>query len=142
MTVWYALSGADSLERNPMAKTFSYELSTTGSPEEAEARLQSAITERLRHPTGGSSASNLQHQLRLKERTATSLSYKPKLAAPLPVSFSIWVSRVLRGESVEVQFASDGADGQTRITVSGQVGSGTQAIADREFWTGILSSDG
>ncbi|HUA48770.1 MAG TPA: hypothetical protein VMA77_26290 [Solirubrobacteraceae bacterium] len=125
-----------------MARTFSYELSTSGSPEEAQARLQRAISERLRRPTGGGTAGNLQHQLRLHEQTATSLSYKPKLAAPLPVSFSIWVSRMLRGENVEVQFAPDGADGQTRIIVSGKVGGGTQAIADREFWTGILSSNG
>jgi len=142
MTLWYALSGAHGgVKGSPMAKTFSYEFSVSGRPEETEARLQGAISERLRRPTGGSTASNLQHQMRLDEQTATSLSYKPKLAAPLPVSFAIWVGRVLRGENVEVQFALVNGDGETRITVSGKVGSAAQAIADREFWTGILSSD-
>ena len=122
-----------------MAQTFSYDFSTSGSPEEAEARLQSAISERLRRPTGGGSVSNFQRQMRLSKQTATSLSYKPKLAAFLPVSLSIWGGRLLRGENVEVKFAQNGGDGQTRVTVSGKVGSGSQAIADREFWTEMLS---
>jgi hypothetical protein len=122
-----------------VAQTFSYEFSTSGTPEEAEARLQGAISERLRRPTGAGAAGNLHRQMRLSKHTANSLSYKPKLEVPLPVSLSIWVGRVLRGENVQVQFAPNGGDGQTRITVSGKVGSGSQAIADRDFWTGILS---
>ncbi len=122
-----------------MAQTFTYEFSTTGTPQEAEARLQGTISERLRRPSVGSSASNAQRQMRLSEHTPTSLSYKPKLLAPLPISFSIWLGRRLRGESVDVRFAANGADGQTRITVSGKVGRGTQTIADREFWAGVLS---
>jgi len=123
-----------------MAQTFSYEFSTSGTPEDAEARLQGTISERLRRPSGGSSASNAQRQMRLSKHTATSLSYKPKLLAPLPISLSIWLGRRLRGENVDVQFAPNGADGQTRITVSGKVGHGTQATADREFWTGVLGA--
>ncbi|HYB30263.1 MAG TPA: hypothetical protein VEF89_26900 [Solirubrobacteraceae bacterium] len=121
-----------------MAQTFSYEFSTSGTPEEAEARLQGAINERLRRPSGGSSASNAQRQMRLSKQTSTSLSYKPKLLAPLPISLSIWLGRRLQGENVDVQFA-DGGNGQTRVSVSGKVGHGTQAIADRDFWTGVLS---
>jgi len=123
-----------------VAHTFSYEFSTSGTPEEAEARLQGAISERLRRPTGGG-VSNHHRQMRLSKQTATSLSYKPKPAVFLPVSFSIWVRRLLGGENVEVNFAPNGGDGQTRITASGKVGSGSQAIADREFWTAILNSD-
>jgi hypothetical protein len=74
----------------------------------------------------------------LSTQTAHSLSYRPKLLAPLPVSLSIWLGRLLRGEKVELRFAGDGADGQTHITVSGKAGHGTQAMADREFWTAIL----
>jgi hypothetical protein len=121
-----------------MTQAFSYEFSTPGTPEEAEARLQAAISGRLRRPSGGSAASNAQRQMGLSKHTPTSLSYKPKLLAPLPISLSIWLGRRLRGENVDVQFA-DGDDGQTRVTVSGKVGHGTQLLADREFWTGVLS---
>ena len=121
------------------ARTFSYEFSTSGTPEEAQAKLQSVLTNRLRRPSGGGSASYPQRPMRLSTRTATTLAYKPKLLAPLPVSLSIWLGRLLRGEKVEVEFASNGEDGQTRVTVSGKVGSGAQAIADREFWTEVLS---
>jgi len=123
-----------------MTQAFSYEFSTPGTPKAAEARLQGVISERLRRPTGGSAAGNAQRQMRLSKHTATSLSYKPKLLAPLPISLSIWLGRRLRGETVDVRFAPDGADGQTRITVSGKVGHGTQAIADQEFWTGLLGA--
>jgi len=123
-----------------MTQAFSYELSTPGTPEAAEARLQGVISERLRRPSGGSAAGNAQRQMRLSKHTPTSLSYKPKLLAPLPISLSIWVGRRLRGENVEVRFTPDGADGQTRVTVSGKVGNGTQAIADREFWIGVLGA--
>jgi len=123
-----------------MARTFSYEFSTAGTPSEAQARLQRVLTDRLRRPSDGGSASNAQRQMRLSTQTATSLSYKPKLLVPLPVSLSIWLGRLLRGERVDLHFAANGSDGQTRVTVSGKVGSGTQAIADREFWTEILST--
>jgi hypothetical protein len=122
-----------------MARTFSYEFATSGTPEEAEARLQGEISRRLRRPSDGGAASNAQRQLRLSTYTPTSLSYTPKLLAPLPISLSIWIGRRVRGENVDVQFA-DGDDGQTRVTVSGKVGNGTQAIADPEFWTGVLSA--
>ena len=123
-----------------MTQAFSYELSTPGTPEAAEARLQGVISERLRRPSGGSAASNAQRQMRLSKHTPTALSYKPKLLAPLPISLSIWLGRRLRGENVDVQFAPNGGDGQTRITVSGKVGHGTQAIGDPEFWTGVLGA--
>ena len=125
-----------------MAKTFSYEFSTSGTPEEAEARLQRAISERLGHPTGDKSVSDHHYQMRLSQQTATSLSYKPKLAVFLPISFSIWVRRMLSGENVQIQFAPNGGDEQTRINVSGEVRSESQPIAGREFWTAILSSNG
>jgi hypothetical protein len=123
-----------------MAQAFSYEFSTSGTPEEAQARLARVITERLRRPTDRGAASNAQHQMRLSKQKASSLSYKPKLVIPLPVSLSVWLGRLIRGEKVDVHFAPNGSDGQTRVVVSGNVGRGAQALADREFWTETLSA--
>jgi hypothetical protein len=124
-----------------MAQTFSYEFSKPGTPEEAKARLQGAITQRLRRPTGGGATSNAQHQMRLSKQTATSLSYKPKLVVPLPISTSIWLGRLARREIVNVTFTANGGDGKTHVTVTGQVGRGSEALADREFWTDVLNTN-
>jgi len=123
-----------------MAQTFSYEFSTSGTPEEARARLQSVITERLRRPSGGGSTSNLHREMRLSKQSATSLSYKPKLRVPLPVSTSVWLARLFRGEKVDVTFAPDGGDGETRVAVSGKMRHGGEAVADREFWAEVLNA--
>jgi hypothetical protein len=121
-----------------MSQTFSYEFLAPGAPEEVESRVQAVITERLRRPTGGG-ARDAQRQMRLSGQTGRSLSYRPKLLAPLPVSLSIWLGRRLRGEKVELRFGTNGGDGQTHIIVSGKAGHGTQVMADREFWAAILS---
>ena len=123
-----------------MAQTFSYEFSTTGTLEDARARLQSVLTDRLRRPSGGGGARNLHRELRLSEHNATSLTYKPKLVAPLPISTMVWVRRLVSAERINVTFTPDAGDGQTRITVSGKVGHGGEALADREFWTEVLSA--
>jgi hypothetical protein len=123
-----------------MAHTFSYEFSTSGTPEEAQTRLQSALTERLRRPSGGGAASNLHREMRLSKQTATSLSYKPKLVAPLPISTMVWVGRLLSRERVDVTFTPHGSDGETRVAVSGKVRHGGEAVADREFWAEALTT--
>jgi hypothetical protein len=123
-----------------MARTFSYEFSTAGPPEETRARLQRALTDRLRRPSRGGGARNLHREMRLSQHTATSLTYKPKLAAPLPISSMIWLGRVLSAEHINVTFAPKGGDDGTRITVSGKVGRGGEAITDREFWTEALTT--
>jgi hypothetical protein len=107
-----------------MSQTFSFEFSTTGNPEEARARLQKILTDRLRRPSGGGGARNLHREMRLSKHTATSLTYKPKLVAPLPVSTMVWVGRVLSAEEIKVTFTSNGGDGETHITVSGKIGHG------------------
>ena len=124
-----------------MAQTFSYEFATTGTPEDARARLQRVLTDRLRRPSGGGGARNLHREMRLSKHTATSLTYKPKLVAPLPISTMVWLRRVLSAEHINVTFTPNGGDGKTRITVSGKVGQGGEAIADREFWTEVLNVD-
>jgi len=124
-----------------MAQTFSYDFSRPGTPEEAKARLQGVITQRLRRPTGGGAPSNAQHHMRLSKQTATSLSYKPKLVVPLPISTSVWLGRLARREIVNVTFTADATHGKTHVTVAGKVGHGSEAIADREFWTDLLSAN-
>ncbi len=123
-----------------MAQTFSYEFSTSGTPQEAQARLQSVLTERLRRPGGGGSATNLHREMRLSKQTATSLSYKPTLRVPMPISTIVWLGRLLQGEKVNVTFGPDGSEGETRVAVSGKVGHGGEAVADREFWAEALTA--
>ena len=123
-----------------MPQAFSFEFSTTASPEEARARLQRVLTDRLRRPSGGGGARNLHREMRLGGHTPTSLTYKPKLVAPLPVSTIVWLGRMLSAEEINVTFIPNGDDGDTRITVSGKVGHGGEAVTDREFWTEVLSA--
>ncbi len=78
--------------------------------------------------------------MRLSKQTATSLTYKPKLVAPLPVSTMVWLGRVLSAEHVDVIFTPRDGEGETRIAVSGKVGHGSEAVADREFWTEVLTA--
>jgi hypothetical protein len=128
----------DTTKELDMSQTFSYDFSTRGNPEEARARLETVLTDRLRRPSGGGGARNLHRELRLSRHTPTSLTYKPKLVAPLPISTMVWLGRILHAEEVNVTFTSNGGDGETRITVSGKVGHGGDAIADQEFWSEAL----
>ena len=95
----------------------------------------------MRRPTGGGATSNAQHQMRLSKETATSLSDKPKLLVPLPISTAVWLGRLARREIVNVTFTANGGDGKTHVTVAGKVGRGSDAIADREFWTDVLNTN-
>ncbi len=74
--------GAADDEGHAIATTFSYELSTYSVPEQAKARLQPVLSERLLRPAVGSAGSNLECALRLSRQTATSLTYTPKLRVP------------------------------------------------------------
>jgi len=124
-----------------MSQTFSHEFSTTAAPEVAAARLERRLSDRLRRPSAGGGARNLHREMRLSEHTANSLTYKPKLVAPLPISTAVWLGRVLGAEKITVTFAGDERDGQTHITISGKVGHGAAAVADREFWAEALAAD-
>ena len=77
--------------------------------------------------------------MRLSKQTPTSLSYTPKLQVPMPVSILVWLGRQLSRERVNLTFTPNGTDG-TRMAVSGKVGRGGQAVADRDFWDGVLST--
>jgi hypothetical protein len=60
------------------------------------------------------------------------------LVAPLPLSTIRWLGRVLSAEQINVTFTHNSGDRQTRVTVTGKVGHGGQAVADREFWSAAL----
>jgi len=123
-----------------MAHTFSYEFTTRGTPEEARTRLQRVLGERLRRPSGGGGARNLHREMRLSKHSANALTYKPKLVAPLPISTMVWLGRVLSAEQIKVAFAPNGGERQTRVTISGKVGKGGEAVADEEFWAEVLKA--
>jgi len=125
-----------------VSQSFSYEFSTREAPQEALANLQRVLTDRLRRPSGGSGARNLHREMRLGKQTPTSLSYKPKLVAPLPISTMVWLGRMISAEQIRVTFAPSTDNGETRVTVSGKVGHGGEAVADREFWADALSAGG
>lgn len=78
--------------------------------------------------------------MRLSKHTPTSLTYRPALRVPMPISIIVWLGRMLSAEKVNVTFSPNGGDGQTRVAVSGKVGRGGEAVADREFWDQALTA--
>jgi hypothetical protein len=108
-----------------MGKTFRVELSMREAPAEAQARAATALKEPA--STVG---------LRLKNRGAEELSYRPPVGFPFLVN--LW--RHLNGEQMTVSF-EPGAAGGTRVTLSGAVASGKQkAAADPEHWVDALGA--
>ncbi|HTX12473.1 MAG TPA: hypothetical protein VME22_27895 [Solirubrobacteraceae bacterium] len=109
-----------------MAQSFSYDLSVPGSPSEAQARLKSTITDRMR--TAG--------RMRLASEDASTLSFRPGWSFPVFLA----ASRMISGETVTLSFsAAEGAAG-TRIVVSGKVGGTYRKLATREFWAETLQA--
>jgi hypothetical protein len=111
-----------------MASSFSFDFSTSERPDDAQAQLRGRLTERL------SSMG-----MRLSKQTPTSASYRPKWK-PIIIGTLIWLSRELSGQKVNVTFTSD--EGETHMKVSGKVSGKAQPVADKEFWTGVLSTTG
>lgn len=92
---------------------FSYEFSASGTPEEAEARLEGAISARLRSgAVEGGLGSDTHRQMRLATRTPVLPSYRPRLAVPMRFSITLWLGRLIIGENVNVTFTADRPDGE------------------------------
>lgn len=108
-----------------MAQSFSYDLSLSGPPADAQARVREAVTEQLSQVA----------KLRLASQDSNSLSFRPKWTWPLLAA----LFRVIGGEAVTLNFSAD--DGATRVTVSGKVGGDAEKIANRDFWAQTLSAD-
>jgi hypothetical protein len=106
-----------------MAKAFNVALSMREAPSEAQARAASALVEPAR-AVG----------LRLTERGANELRYKPRVQFP----FLIMLWRNLKGEQMTVRFEPGEHDG-TLVRISGAVASSNYvAAADPEHWSEVL----
>jgi hypothetical protein len=107
-----------------MARSFSHDLSVSGSPSDAQARLRGVLIERLRRSA----------KMRLASEQPNALTFRPRWS--FPVALALY--RMISGESVNVRFSA--GDGGTRVAVSGKVAGNAEAIADQEFWTEILGA--
>jgi hypothetical protein len=100
-----------------MAQSFSYDLSVSGAPSDAQARLKGTVTERLRAAAS----------MRLATEERNSLTFRPRWTFPVLLA----ASRMIGGETVELSFTA--ADSGTRIAVTGKVVGGACKLATREF---------
>ncbi|HUA46054.1 MAG TPA: hypothetical protein VMA77_12540 [Solirubrobacteraceae bacterium] len=105
-----------------MSQSFSYDLSVDGSPADAQARVQAAVTERMRQAA----------KMRLASHDSNSLSFRPQWSWPLLAA----LFRVIGGEAVTLSFSA--ANGGTRITVSGKVAGDAEKVANQDFWAQTL----
>lgn len=107
-----------------MARSFSHDLSVSGSPSDVQARLRGVLIERLRRSA----------KLRLASEQPSALTFRPRWSWPLVLA----LYRMISGELVNVRFSA--ADGGTQVAVSGKVAGNAEAIADREFWAEIVGT--
>jgi len=107
-----------------MAQSFSYDLSMTGSPAEAQARVQETVSERMKQTA----------KMRLASSDSSSLSFRPQWSWPLLAA----LFRVVGGEAVNLSFTA-GDDG-TQVKVSGKVGGDAEKVANRDFWAQTLGA--
>jgi hypothetical protein len=108
-----------------VSQSFSYDLAVSGSPADAQARVQDAVIERVRQTA----------KMRLANQDSNSLAFRPQWSWPLLAA----LFRVIGGEAVKLNFSA--ADGGTRVTVSGKVGGDAEKVANRDFWTQTLGTD-
>jgi hypothetical protein len=108
-----------------MATPFSVELTMREAPAEAQSRAATALDEPAR-ALG----------LRLTQRTAGELGFKPRVQFP----FLVMLYHTLSGEQVKARFES-GPAGGTRVTISGAVARGNHALAaDPDYWAEALGA--
>ena len=86
-----------------MAQSFSYELSMPGSPADAQARVQDAVTEQMKQTA----------KMRLASRESNSLSFRPQWSWPLLAA----LFRVIGGEAVRLSFSA--GEGGTDFRIVG-----------------------
>ena len=108
-----------------MSQSFSYDLSMSGSPADAQARVHDAVVRRMHDAA----------KMRLANEDATSLSFRPEWSWPLVAA----LFRTVGGQEVKLSFGAE--SGETHVTVSGKVGGDAESIAARDFWTQTLSAN-
>ena len=107
-----------------MARSFSHDLSVSGSPSDVQARLRGVLIERLRRSA----------KMRLAGEQPSALTFRPRWSWPVLLA----LYRMISGEVVHVSFSA--GEGGTQVAVSGKVAGNAEAIADREFWTEIVGA--
>jgi hypothetical protein len=107
-----------------MARSFSHDLSVSGSPSDVQARLRGVLIERLRRSA----------KMRLAGEQPSSLTFRPRWSWPVLLA----LYRMVSGEVVNVSFSA--GDGGTQVGVSGKVAGNAEAVADREFWSEIVGT--
>jgi len=107
-----------------MARSFSHDLSVSGSPSDVQARLRGVLIERLRRSAA----------MRLASEQPSALSFRPRWSWPVALA----LYRMISGEAVNVRFSAAG--GGTQVTVSGKVAAKSEAVADQEFWAELLGA--
>jgi hypothetical protein len=107
-----------------MARSFSHDLSVSGSPSDVQARLRGVLIERLRRSA----------KMRLAGEQPSALTFRPRWSWPVLLA----LYRMISGEVVNVSFSA--GEGGTQVSVSGKVAGNAEAIADREFWTEIVGT--
>jgi hypothetical protein len=108
-----------------MSQSFSYDLSLSGSPADAQARVREPVTEQMSQTA----------KMRLAGQDPNSLSFRPRWSWPLLAA----LFRVIGGEAIKLTFNAD--EGGTRVTVSGKVGGDAEMVANRDFWARTLGAD-
>lgn len=108
-----------------MSQSFSYDLSLSGSPADAQARVREAVSEQMSQTA----------KMRLASQDSNSLSFRPQWSWPLLAA----LFRVIGGDAVKLNFSAD--DAGTRVTVSGKVGGDAEKVANRDFWARTLGAD-
>jgi hypothetical protein len=108
-----------------MSQSFSYDLSVPGLPADAQARARDAVAAQMSQAA----------KMRLATESPNSLVFRPKWSFPLVVA----LFRVIAGETVKLDFSA--ADGETRATVTGNVGGDAEKVANRDFWAQTLGAD-
>jgi hypothetical protein len=107
-----------------MSQSFSYDLSMPGSPADAQARVQEAVTEQMKQTA----------KMRPAGQDSNSLSFRPQWSWPLVAA----LFRVIGGKAVKLGFSS--GNGGTHVMVSGKVGGDAEKIANRDFWAQMLKA--
>lgn len=126
--VWHLTKGTPSVclgseKEDQMASQFSVQLTMRESPSDAQARAATALSEPAR-ALG----------LRLKNRGAGELEYRPRIKWPLLVT--LWHN--LNHEQMTVKFVPADSGG-TRVTISGTIPRGRHALAaDPQHWSEVL----
>jgi len=109
-----------------MSQSFSDDRSVSGVSRRRPSRVRGAVSERMRQTAG----------MRLANQDSNSLSFRPQWSCP-PLLAAVF--RIIGGEAVTLNVSA--ANGGTRVTVSGKVGSDAGKVANRDLWAKTLSTD-